>query len=262
MSIIIAWTLGLSSPAQNLATPESSDASAIPAAAESLARPTDPTQASNPMQEPAPMQPSMLAPKDTSWRQDHLRVLPPTTQGKGLWIAGIAAVSAIFVKQAILIYSCGDPGCRSGRLSDRLLWLGAAATLGYASSQRAHHVAYRDAIAQRLAPPSRRRVIWGGILLGVGALAFATDVGLQSACMLGKGPYFIDNKTGDPNTNYFYGCKGWAGTAMMDLGGAAIATGAVLLAWERSYRRDREIYRRGRLRVVPTLGGLRAFGRF
>lgn len=179
-----------------------------------------------------------------------------------MWIAGVAAISAIFIKQAAFILNCGDPGCRSGRLSDRLLWLGGTAALGYASALRAHHVAYQDALRQDLALPSRRREIWGALLVGVGAVAFATDVGLQSACMLGKGPYFIDKKTADPNSRYFYGCKGWAGTTIMDLGGAAMATGAALLAWERSYRRDREIYRRGRLRVIPSLSGLQAFGRF
>lgn len=210
----------------------------------------------------APEQPRLLGPKDERWKHDHLRVMAPVSEGKGLWIAGIAAISGIFIKQAVLIYTCGDPGCRSGRLSDRLLWLGATATLGYASSLRAHHVAYHDALRQTLAPPSRKREIWGAVLIGVGALAFATDVGLQSACMLGSGPYFESKTTRDPNTSYYYGCRGWEGTGLMDFGGAALATGVSLLAWERSYQRDRNIYRRGSLRIVPTLGGLRALGRF
>lgn len=211
---------------------------------------------------PAPEQPRLVNPEDDRWRRDHLRVLPPTYEGKGMWIAGIAAISGIFIKQAAFVYSCGDPGCQSGRLSDRLLWLGGAAALSYASSLRAHHVAYHDALRQNLAQRSRKRQIWGGILVGLGAVAFATDVGLQSACMLGKGPYFISKTTVDPNTRFFYGCKGWLGTALMDLGGAAIASGSALLAWERSYQRDREIYRRGQLRVIPTLSGLQAVGRF
>lgn len=204
----------------------------------------------------------MLKPSDTRWRNDHLRVLPPGTQGKALWIAGFAAVGAIFVKQMAFVFQCADPGCKTGRLSDRLLWLGATAALSYASSTRAHHIAFQHALQQKLAPPSRRREIWGTLLVSVGAIAFATDVGLQSACMLGRGPYFIDRKTTDPNSSFFYGCKGWLGTSMMDLGGAALATGASLLAWERSYQRDRNVYRRGKLRISPSLGGLTAHGRF
>lgn len=189
-------------------------------------------------------------------------MLPPSSQGRGLWIAGFAAISAIAIKQIVFIHQCADPGCKTGRLSDRLLWLGATAALTYASSMRAHHVAFYDALRQKLVPRSRRREIWGTVLVSVGAVAFATDVGLQSACMLGKGPYFIDRKTTDPNSSFFYGCEGWFGTGMMNLGGAALAAGASLLAWERSYQRDRNIYRRGKLRITPTLGGISAHGRF
>lgn len=171
-------------------------------------------------------------------------------------------MSAIFIKQIAFVYECTDPGCQTGRLSDRLLWLGATAALSYASSSRAHHIAFQDALRRKLAPPSRKREIWGTILVSVGAVAFATDVGLQSACMLGRGPYFIDRNTIDPNSSYFYGCKGWIGTGMMNFGGAALATGASLLAWERSYQRDRNVYRRGKLRITPSPGGLTAHGRF
>lgn len=227
------------------------------------ATPADaPAQINHPLERPAPQQPSLLTGTDTRWRSDHLRVLPPTSQGTGFWITGVAAVGAIFIKQLAFVLECADPGCNTGRLSDRILWLGATAALTYASSMRAHHVAFYDALQQRLVPRSRRREIWGTVLVSVGAAVFATDVGLQSACMLGKGPYFIDRDTIDPNSNYFYGCKGWLGTGLMNLGGAALVTGASLLAWERSYQRDRNIYRRGKLRITPTLGGLSARGRF
>lgn len=249
MSSAVAWSLVLA--VQSTGAPLRG---AIPDAKDPLA--------DHPLERPAPKQPPLLASTDTRWRTDHLRVLPPDSQGTGFWIAGIAAVSAILVKQLAFVLQCADPGCKTGRLSDRILWLGATAALTYASSMRAHHVAFYDALRQKLAPPSRRREIWGTVLVGVGAAVFATDVGLQSACMLGKGPYFIDRDTTDPNSGFFYGCKGWLGTGLMNAGGAALVTGASLLAWERSYQRDRNIYRRGKLRIAPTLGGITARGRF
>lgn len=209
-----------------------------------------------------PAQPKVMPASNDRWRRDHLRVLPPTMEGTGMLIAGIAAVSAVFAKQIVFVHRCGDPGCRSGRLSDRLLWISATAALGYGSSLRARHFAYHDALRQQLRPRNRRREIWGTILMGMGAIAFLTDIGLQSACMLGKGPYFINDQTTDPNSRFFYGCEGWAGTIMMDLGGAALAAGTTLRSWESSYQRDRNVYRRGRLRLVPRIGGLTAVGRF
>ena len=207
-------------------------------------------------------QPSLVVDPNPQWRQDYLRVVPPTRSGRGLLIVALSGGSLVLVKQAIMAYGCGDPGCRLGRLSDRLLLLGSIASISVGMAQRAHYQAYHDALAQRLRPPRRARRVVGAILMGVGAAAFVTDVGLQAACMLGGGPYFAEPAAEDAFSDYYYGCDGWIGTIMMDSGAAAISAGAAMMSWERSYTRDRDIFRRGRIYVVPTVGGLSAVGRF
>lgn len=196
------------------------------------------------------------------WRRTHLRVLPPESRGIGFMVAAGSATSIALIKQLYCVYRNADPGCRQARIADRLLLLGGVAALAWGSKQRAHHHAYHDAITQRLKAPKRSRRIWFGILTGLGAAGFLTDVVLQAACMLDGGPYFIDKKTPDQGSPYYYGCRGWVGTVVMDVSAIALGTGAAFLTYDNVYSTDRKIFERGKIFIVPGARGLSLQGQF
>ncbi|MCH9688211.1 MAG: hypothetical protein K0V04_42665 [Deltaproteobacteria bacterium] len=194
---------------------------------------------------------------------DYVTVRQPRWRGTGLFItAGIGYAMGV-AYQAGDAAICGD--CAIGVVERVFLAssIGAAAGAGVL---RAHADAYDDVALGRKKRNSRRALIAGAALTGIGAVVGLANEGMWWRCVLdGSGPYSV------PDTNFDFdigpSCRTSLSRAMLDISTGASATGIGLLTWAIVYRRDARAYQRARVislrpRATRDQWGLTLEGRF
>ena len=149
---------------------------------------------------------------------------------------------------------------------ERAMMASTVALAAGGAAVRAHADAYDDTALGRRRPNTRRAIISGAVLTGVGAVVGLANEGLWWRCVFdGSGPYRTDGQGDDFGS--LFDCRYGVSRGLLDLSTAATSAGLGLLTWGLIYRRDARAYQRARvIGLRPTLGrdrfGLGLGGRF
>jgi len=211
----------------------------------------------------APMPEPELAPLvDDVSTEAYITVRPPQWRGSGQLIAAGSLFVAAVAFQAGDTAICGD--CATG-VFERILLFTSMGLAGGGGVARGHADAYDDTALRRERPDTRRALIAGAVLTGVGAAIGLVNEGLWWHCVIegGAGPYEATN-SGDVFENQ---CRMGVNRAMIDVATASTGTGLALLGWSLTYRRDAKAYERARvIGLRPNVGrdrfGIGLQGRF
>ncbi|MEM7152755.1 MAG: hypothetical protein AAF799_07925 [Myxococcota bacterium] len=194
-------------------------------------------------------------------RGEWVKVQPPRWRGTGQFVAAGALFAWTFAYQIGDGLICGN--CAVGVLER--VWM--AAGMGLAAGGgvvRGHADAYDDVATRRGPRDTRKALIAGATLTGVGAVLGLVNEGLWWRCGInGSGPYHIEDNFSFSNFDCRYGLS----RSLLDLASASTAVGLGLLTWSLTYNKDAKAYARARvIGMRPTLGqgrmGLTLEGRF
>lgn len=221
-----------------LGSPEGDPVVAAPAEPEPSPTPIVEAPAPAPVPTAAPTfdTPPALDPLDRDW----VSVRAPNFRGTGQFIAAGTLYALAVVFQAGDTLACGD--CATGVFERVLLFtsMGLAAGGGV---NRGHADAYDDTALKRERPDTRRALIAGATMTGVGAVLGLVNEGLWWGCVLGDaGPY-------QGNADFFseYDCRYGISRGVLDVASATTATGLALMTWSLTYKRDARAYSRARV---------------
>lgn len=234
----------------------------------------NPQPAPEPLPEPEPeftparpeAPPSIFDPLEAPARGDYVRVREPKLHGSGMIGVGATAMGVSVLMQGIWAGICGDPFCEMAGIHQRLLIGGGLIFISAGAYKRGEWNAYRDTLADAPMPAKKLRAhkIAGWTLGAAGLIAFGTDFAFHSQCAIAeRGP-----NVNSVSQDWWGGvdCKGWASAAVMNLSGAAAATGFGLAFHATKYGRDRRFYRGARIAAAPSFGrdyvGVGLSGRF
>lgn len=143
-----------------------------------------------------------------------------------------------------------------------------ATTIGLAAgggAVRARADAYDDTALGRKRPNTRRALIAGAALTGVGAVMGLVNEGLWWRCVFdGSGPYRTD---GNDFGFSAFDCRYGISRGLLDLSTGVTSAGLAMMSWALVYRRDARAYQRARvIGLRPSIGrdrlGLSLGGRF
>lgn len=192
---------------------------------------------------------------DSGW----VTVRAPRFRGTGMLVGSGLALGGALAFQAIDALVCGN--CATG-VTERVML---AASMGLAAgggAARGRADAYDDTVLRRERPNTRRALLVGAALTGVGAALGLANEGMWWRCAVGgEGPYQVRFGGGS------FDCRYGVTRGVLDLATVSTATGLAMLTWSLTYRRDARALRRARvIGLRPTMGrerwGLSLEGRF
>lgn len=206
---------------------------------------------------------SDLPPRLGAERERYVAIRPPRWRGTGMLVAAGVVFAHALTFQGIDSLVVGNVA--TGGVERALM----ATTVGLAAggaAVRAHADAYDDTALRRRRPETRRMLIAGATLAGVGAAVGLVNEGLWWRCAFdGSGPYRTEG--GDFFDISAFDCRYGISRGLLDLSTGATSVGLAMMTWALVYRRDARAYQRARVvGLRPTLGrdrwGLSIEGRF
>jgi len=259
--------------------PTSDPVEPVPTAPESAAPPQEPPQpaASQPEVAPpetpqpeataAPLMPVGPAPAVATEIADpvpsgHIRVQRPRFNGTWMLVGAGLSFGTAGLIQAVDSLFLGDIG--SG-VAERVFLSASIGLTAGGAMRKAHADAYDDTAFRRERPQTRKALIAGAVLIGVGVALGTANEGMWWNCVFNEtGPYAIEN---DPDGFQTHNCRSGLTRGLLDVSAASTVAGVGLLTWALVYRRDAKAYARARvIGLNPTFGrgraGLSLQGRF
>lgn len=193
---------------------------------------------------------------------DYVAVRPPAWRGTGMLVAAGVVFAHAITFQGLDSLMFGNVA--TGGIERALM----ATTVGLAAgggAVRARADAYDDTALGRKRPGTRRALIAGAVLTGVGAVMGLVNEGLWWRCVYdGSGPYRTDGNDFNFST---FDCRYGISRGLLDLSTGATSAGLAMMTWALVYRRNARAYQRARVvGLRPSIGrdrfGLSLGGRF
>ncbi|MBL4687493.1 MAG: hypothetical protein JKY37_23055 [Nannocystaceae bacterium] len=190
---------------------------------------------------------------EETWKENLVRVQRPRYSGTGMFIAAGATFAAAGIVQAVDSLILGDA---SFGILERMFL---ATSMGMAAGggiRRGHADAYDDTALRRKRPETRKILIAGAALVGVGATLGLVNEAMWWRCAIDEtGPY----SKGSVGEFQMFPCRYGLTRGLLDISAGATSAGLGMLTWALVYRRDARAFKGARVvGMSPTFGQGRA----
>lgn len=190
---------------------------------------------------------------EETWKKNFVRVQRPRYWGTGMFVAAGATFAAAGLVQAVDSLVFGDA---SFGILERMFL---ATSMGMAAGggiRRGHADAYDDTALRRKRPETRKILIAGAALVGVGATLGLVNEGMWWRCVIDEtGPY----ENGTSGDFQSFPCRYGLTRGLLDISAGATTAGLGMLTWALVYRRDSRAFKGARVvGMSPTFGQGRA----